>query len=239
VIPPLSDADPERAEQVNLGGTKNLVAAAASAATPPRMLFVSTFDVFGRTQDQPPPRRVGDPVVATNAYTAQKIECENVVRDSGLEWMIFRFADVPIIGFRAPHPIMFEIPLANRFEILHTEDAGRAIAAAVTCAEAWGRTLLVGGGPKCQVTYRDFLFGMLDIMGVGALPEAAFTTVQWPADWIDTTDSQQLLQYQHHSFNDILSEVRKLVGIRRVGIRAVRPIAKWVILRKSPYLHAR
>jgi nucleoside-diphosphate-sugar epimerase len=236
VIPPLTDVDPVRSEAVNLGGTRTVIEAARRQSVPPSMLFISTFDVFGRTQSQPPPRRVDDPISATNAYTAQKIACEELVRTSGLEWRIIRLADVPIIGFRKPHPIMFEIPLANRFEVLHTLDAGLAIGNAVTCEEAKGRVLLVGGGPKCQVTYRDFLFGMLDVMGIGPLPERAFGSTEWPSDWIDTDESERLLQYQRHTFDDIIDEVRRLVAYRRYAIRTVRPIAKWFILRTSPYM---
>jgi len=94
----------------------------------------------------------------------------------------------------------------------------------------------VGGGPSCQVTYRDYLEGMLDAMGVGTLPDRAFTSRSWPCDWIDSTDAQQLLDYQHHSFADIMEEVRHRTRAVRPWIRAVSPIARWFILRGSPYV---
>ncbi len=236
VIPPLTDVDPTLSEQVNVGGTRHVLEAAAKLSPPARVLFVSTFDLFGRTQDKQPPRRVTDPVVATDTYTAHKLQCEELVQGSGLDWSIVRFADVPIIGFRSLSPIMFELPLANRFEVLHSKDAGLALARSVTCDRVWGRVLLVGGGPSCQVTYRDFLEGMLDAMGLGTLPERAFTSRAWPCDWIDSTDAQQLLDYQHHSFADIMEEVRHRTRVARPWIRAVSPIARWFILRGSPYL---
>ena len=70
-------------------------------------------------QSKPPPRMIDDPLRATDPYTTHKIECEKLVRESGLGWCIFRFTDVPIIGLRDPHPIMFEIGLHNRIEALH------------------------------------------------------------------------------------------------------------------------
>lgn len=236
VIPPLTDIDPTLSEQVNVGGTRHVLEAAAKHSPPARVLFVSTFDLFGRTQDKPPPRRVSDPVVATDTYTAHKLQCEDSVQSSGLDWSIVRLADVPIIGFRSPSPIMFELPLANRFEVIHSKDAGLALARAVTCDQVWGRIVLLGGGPSCQVTYRDFLEGMLNAMGVGTLPDRAFTSRAWPCDWIDSTDAQQLLDYQHHSFADIMEEVRHRTRVARPWIRAVSPIARWFILRGSPYL---
>ena len=45
----------------------------------------STFDVHGFTLDKPPPRHVDDPLVATNPYTEHKIECEALIRESGLD----------------------------------------------------------------------------------------------------------------------------------------------------------
>ena len=236
VIPPLTDVDPTLSEQVNVGGTRQVLEAAATLSPPARVLFASTFDLFGRTQDKEPPRRVSDPVVATDSYSAHKLECEEMVRSSGVDWSIVRFSDVPIIGFRSPSPMMFELPLANRFEVLHTKDAGLALARAVTCDQVWSRVLLVGGGPSCQVTYRDFLEGMLHAMGVGPLPDEAFNSVAWPCDWIDSSDAQLLLDYQRHSFDDIMEEVRHQTRVVRPLIRVVRPIARWFILRGSPYL---
>ena len=57
VIPPLSVEQPELAEQVNVGGTRNLIEAAKAQARPPRFFLASSFDVFGYTADQPPPRQ--------------------------------------------------------------------------------------------------------------------------------------------------------------------------------------
>ncbi|HEX6682694.1 MAG TPA: NAD(P)-dependent oxidoreductase [Candidatus Limnocylindrales bacterium] len=147
LIPPAADEWPERARAVNVDGTANVIAACQEQSRPPRLLFTSTLDVHGVTVDNPPPRRVGDPVAATNLYTAHKIECERMVRESGLDWAIFRLADVPVLGPRAPHPIMFEIGLHNRIEAIHADDAGLAIANALdtpqagagSCSSAVGR----------------------------------------------------------------------------------------------------
>ncbi len=112
MIPPAADEHPERARATNVEVPPTVIAACQAQPDPPRLLFTSTFDVHGHTLDQPPPRHVDDPLVATDPYTANKIECEAMVRASGLDWSILRLADVPILGVRDPHPIMFEIGLA-------------------------------------------------------------------------------------------------------------------------------
>jgi len=239
LIPPGADERPDQARATNVDGTANVIAACLAQPTPPQLLFTSTFDVHGYTLDRPPPRHVDDPLVATNPYTAHKIECEAMIRESGLRWCIFRLADVPILGIRDPHPIMFEIGLDNRIESLHADDAGLAIANALETPAVWGRVLFVGGGASCQLTYRDYLTRLLAAMGVDPLPEEAFSTAVYATDWIDTEESQALLRYQRHTFDDIAEAVAASLGWRRRLASAAGPLARAAILRLSPYYRGR
>jgi nucleoside-diphosphate-sugar epimerase len=109
------------------------------------------------------------------AAVARAVECERMIRESGLTWAIFRLVDVPILDVRDPHPIMFEIGLDNRIGVLHADGAGLAIANALETPEVWGRVLFIGGGPSCQLTYREYLTRLLAAMGVQPLPEEAFS----------------------------------------------------------------
>ena len=236
MIPPASEDHPELARSINVDGTRNLLAAARSQSVPPRILFSSSFDVFGHTQDQPPPRKVSDAVQATDHYTEHKLACEEMVKTSGLQWTIFRFADIPPLGLRAPHPIMFRIPLATRFEVIHPYDAGLAVANGICSGEVWGKILLIGGGPGCQILYRDYLGRMLEMMGVGMLPERAFGHEPYSTDWLDTEESQRLLHYQRYTFDDIMQQLTRIVGYKRKLTALVRPLARWWILRMSPFL---
>jgi UDP-glucose 4-epimerase len=235
VIPPGADERPQYARQVNVDGTANVIAACRAQPEPPCLLFTSTFDVHGFTLDKPPPRHVDDPLVATNPYTEHKIECEALVRSSGLNWCIFRLADVPILGIREPHPIMFEIGLDNRIESLHADDAGLAIANALHTPEVWGRVLFVGGGPSCQLTYRQYLARLLAAMGVQPLPDSAFSTAVYATDWIDTEESEALLHYQRHTFDDIATAIAANLGWKRRLVPVAGPFARNALLRLSPY----
>jgi nucleoside-diphosphate-sugar epimerase len=235
LIPPASDEDPKRAEEVNVDGTRNVVAACKAQEKRPRLLFSSTFDVFGHTQDKKPPRTVDEPVQGSDPYTSHKVACEELVRASGLTWCIFRFSDVPIIGLRDPLPIMFEIGLHNRIEAMHPDDAALALASALKTPEAWGRVLLVGGGPTCQVTYRDYLTRLLTAMGVEMLPDEAFSKKDYLTDWIDSTEAQRLFGYQRHSFDQIVADVAACLGWKRMFVPLARPFVRRMILNLSPY----
>jgi len=235
VIPPTSNDDPAHARAVNVEGTRNVLGACASLPAKPRVLFASTFDVHGHTLKKPPPRQVTDPLIATDPYTEHKIAAEELVRTSGLPWCIFRFSDVPVLGLRDPHPIMFEIGLDNRIEALHADDAAVAIARALRTPEAWGRILFVGGGPSCQLTYREYLTRLLDAMGIGALPEEAFSKAEYATDWIDSSEAQKLLRYQRRSFDDIVADVAACLGWKRRLVPVAAPVVRRAILELSPY----
>ena len=235
MIPPGADEHPELARQTNVDGTRNVVEACQAQVDPPRLLFASTFDVHGHTLHKPPPRRVDDPLVATDPYTEHKIECERLVRESGLEFAIFRLADVPILGIRDPHPIMFEIGLDNRIESLHADDAGLAITNALETPEVWGRVLFIGGGPTCQLTYREYLTRLLAAMGVEPLPEEAFSDKVYATDWVDTAESEAWLHYQRHTFDDIAEAIAASLGWKRKLVPVAGPLARAAILKHSRY----
>lgn len=240
ILPPLADARPELARATNVDGTAAVIAACAAQPSPPRLLFTSSFNVHGYTLDRPPPRRVDDPLVATNVYAANKIEAEGLVRASGLSWCILRLADVPVLGVRRPPRIMFEINPDSRIETLHAHDAGLALATAIQTEPVWGRVHFIGGGPTCQVTYREYVRRILAAMGIDALPDSAFRAdAKYPTDWLDTVESQKLLQYQRHSFDDIVRAIADRAGWRRTVTSAVSPLARAALLSMSPYYRRR
>jgi nucleoside-diphosphate-sugar epimerase len=237
IIPPTSDEKPELAAAVNMDGTRNVIEAAKKLETPPRILFASTLDVFGQTQDQPPPRKVTDPIQATDEYSKHKIAGEEMVQASGLQWAIFRFADVPLLAPRDPHPIMFRIPLNTRIEVLHPLDAGLAVTNGIQ-SDIWGKIWLIGGGSTCQIHYRDYLNRVMNAMGIGELPEVAFSTEQYCTDWLDTEESQALLHYQRHTADEILGDMiqaSRPPAITRALMPLIRPLARQSILKLSPH----
>ncbi len=240
VIPPLCLEKPELARKVNVDGTANLIAAIKAQAPGAKLLFASSLDVFGKTAHLPPPRKLTDPVSASDVYTEHKLACEKLVQESGLTWAIFRYADVPPIALRSPVAIMFEIPVKQRIESLHPLDAGLVTAKAAMSDQTWGRIWLIGGGPRCQNTYGEYLSKFLGAMEMGGpLPESAFTTEPYCTDWLDTTESERVFQYQRHSFDDIVKDVAALLGWKRKFARLSQPVVREFMLSLSPYYRKR
>lgn len=131
---------------------------------------------------------------------------------------------------------MFNVPLGNRIEFVHRFDVSLAIANVLENDQAWGHTWLIGGRPRCQLYQRDIVRGVLEAVGVGMLPDDAFTTVPFPTDWLDTSESQRLLRFQRRTLQDYIQEVRAQVGISYHIVRILRPLIRRWLLKKSPNL---
>ncbi|MCO4770792.1 MAG: NAD(P)-dependent oxidoreductase [Deltaproteobacteria bacterium] len=240
LLPPMAEDAPELCRAVNVGGTQNIISACEASPVRPRLVHGSSGEVYGATRHLSPPRRLDDPRRSVNHYSASKIAAEEVVEDSQVDHVIVRFSAVPDISLASSHPLMFDFPADGRMELLHPADAAFAIANCLERDGVWGRkaVLPLAGGEHCRTTYGGFVNGMLETLGVGALPDGAFAREDYPSDWHDTTESQALLEYQRHSLDDIYSEVRGLLGWRRAFVPVARPFVRWSLLRKSPHLNA-
>ncbi len=240
IIPPASEANPQLAHEVNVGGTRNLLDGVAFSSSKPKFVYASSIATYGHCDGSGPPRSASDPQIATDNYTSHKIECEGLVKESGLPWTILRFGVVtPLTLDSNIDPIMFEIPLDQRIEFVHTRDIGLAVANAVTAASE-GKILLLGGGEDCRMYYRDFVKALLEAMGVGMLSESAFKQPTCPedyfhTDWMDSREAQEILQYQTRSFEQFLEDYRKLLGPSRYLVRLLKPLIRWRLLSQSPY----
>jgi UDP-glucose 4-epimerase len=243
IIPKLSTTGfesedyPDWAWEVNVGGTQNLLDAMQAQPRPPKLLFASSYHIYGRTQHLLPPRTVADRVEPLEHYAQHKVACEQMIRASGLNWAILRLAASLPIAMKLD-PGMFDVPLDNRMEYVHTRDVGLAFANAVSSPDVWGKVLLIGGGPPCQYLYREITEKVLDGLGIGPLPEGAFSSTPFPTDWLDTRESQRLLHYQRHTLDDYVQDMRSALGARRHLIRVLRPSVRYLLVKQSPYYRA-
>ncbi len=102
-----------------------------------------------------------------------------------------------------------------------------------------GKVLLIGGGPQCQFSYREFLTQALGAMGLPMLPDDCFGPEHFYTDFLDSAEAQALLQFQRSSFADYNAEVRALLGWRAMFLPLTRAFF-WRYLRGlSPYRRAR
>lgn len=248
VIPPLCYKNPALAHRVNVGATRNLVNAAAAQTNPPRFVQASSIAVYGPRN----PYRITElltaetPVNPYDIYGQHKVEAEQIVRESTLDWVILRLGGVLSVDLgslpMSTDMTYFEsvLPIDGRLQTVDVRDVAHAFAAATT-ADVVGRTLLIGGDDSHRQRQSDIASATAAAMGlVGGIPpgrpgdpdsdDAWFAT-----DWMDTATAQELLKHQHHSWPDMLAEISRDAGWKRYPLRLVAPLAREFLKRQSAY----
>ncbi len=229
-----SERVPDIAYKVNVGGTRNLIEAMKTAGTPRKIIFTSSIHVYGVTQNLTPPRRVDEPLNPVEHYSRHKVECEELIKASGLQWSIYRLAASMPIDLKI-NETLFEIPLDNRMEYVHTKDVGIALARGVHLTEIWNKILLIGGGPKCRYKYGEIVEKVLEGIGIGMFPKEAFSKQYFPTDWMDTEESERILRYQTRTIDDYVTDLKKALGFKIFFIKMFRPTIRYFLLKKSRY----
>lgn len=239
VVPPRFNYETlEFSQGVNVKGTKNIVKAIQKQTSSSALIFPSSVAVFGDVRDRGACILASDEPTNPNVddiYAQQKVEAESIVKNSNIDWSIFRFGFMPNVRSLKFDPMMFEVPLDTNMEIIHVKDAALAIVNALENKEIWGKVLHIAGGVSCRLTYKEFVGRMLEAMGIGQLPDQAFGDNDFHCAFFDTDYSQQLLNYQTKSIDDLIGEMKKNAGIVRILARMFRPIIKIYLLSKSPH----
>ncbi len=238
IIPPLADRLPNLAEAVNVGGTENILRAIHAQTVPPRIVFTSSISVYGDRRENPWIKVTDSLQPSTHdLYGKQKLRAETLVRKSGLEWCVFRLTYITSMDKLYMDPLMFEMPLETCIEICDTKDVGLALTNAVDSEEIWGKTLNIAGGDTCRTTFGEYLIKMLALFGLGknVLPADAFSTSPFHCGWLDTSESEKLLSFQRTTLDSYYAEVKNKAKFTRFFASLFRPIAKAVILGRSPY----
>ncbi|MCG3256109.1 MAG: NAD(P)-dependent oxidoreductase [Candidatus Heimdallarchaeota archaeon] len=241
ITPPLSERLPDYAFKVNVQGTRNIIEEVKKQKLSPRIIYVSSVTVYGPKHPDSPPITLETPVNPTDVYSKTKVEVEKVIETSGLPWIILRLTAVPALDLKSNIKLepLYSIPLEQKIEFLHTYDAGLAIARSVDIALV-NRYFIVGGGKNNQFRNKEFIGQYFKIIGLGKFPEniskIALSDDDWYYTcWMDTAESQSILNYQKHSFEDFLNEFKSGKRILIFFITLFRPLIKTVIKKKSPY----
>lgn len=248
IIPPLCFARRGLARRVNVDATAHLLRAAEKLPRAPRFVLASSIAVYGARN----PHKISDvltadtPVHPTDLYGAHKVEAEALVRAAALDWVILRLGGVltvDILGLMNSDNLYFEglLPIDNRITTVDVRDVARAFAAAAVAPAAVGQTLLVGGDESHRVRQGAIAPDMAGAMGlVGGLPtglkgDPDSDTAWMSTDWMDTTRAQEVLDFQRHSWPDLLVETAEKTGALRPLMRLVAPLSRRILERRSPY----
>ena len=209
ILPPVANEKHEMAKIVNVGGTRTIVELIKEKPERIPLIFTSSVAVFGATPDTTIPLSVEthtpDPI---EPYGITKLQAENVIRESGIDYAILRLTAVMYFSFEMSDlKRMFSIPLNNRIEFCHPDDLTVAVQNALNeFDDIKGNTLIVSGGPEQRMSYKEMVGSLLRVMGLPLPPARKFTREPYYLDWYDTSKSQKLLKFQRKSFSDYIKD---------------------------------
>ncbi len=240
IIPPLADQKPELARAINIGGTKALLKVCSCQHPAPRIVFASSVALYGDRLANPM-ISVADALAPNDTYSQTKLECEKAILESDLEWTILRLSYVVSSDWLPFSPMLFEVPPETHFEVIHTEDAGRAFAHAAILGGT-GRAFNIGGGPSCRTTYRAYLDRLMRCFGLGNatfLHDELFAKGNFHCGWFsDSQEAEDLLHFRSKSLEDYYSEVAwRMRFVRPLGSISGWAVKPW-IRSLSPYREA-
>jgi nucleoside-diphosphate-sugar epimerase len=248
VIPPAVYRSRELGRRVNVDATAALLRAAQATEHPPRFVLASSNAVYGsRNPHRHPDRlRADSPLWPADLYGAHKVEAENLLRASSLEWAILRLGGVisvepgamPFTG----DALFFEstLPTDGRIHTVDVRDVAAAFAAATT-ADVVGETLLIAGDDSHLHRQKEVGLalaaarGLSDVLPAGRPGDPDSDENWFVTDWLDTTRAQQALAFQHHTWPEMLAEMRAIVGWRRYPTSFVGPVVRQFLRRQAAY----
>ena len=247
IIPPVCYARPALARRVNVDATAFLIDAAKTLPAPPRFIQASSVAAYGARN----PHRITDVLTAdtllrpSDIYGAHKVEAEQLVRGSELDWVVLRLGGVLTAEPRFDidmDTIYFEasLPVDGRIQTVDVRDVARAFVAATT-APVLGETLLIGGDDSHRHVQGDLAPASAAAMGlVGGIPAGRKgnpeSDADWFAtDWMDTVRSVEALKFQRVSWPQLLAEMADRMSWRRYPVRFAAPLAHALLTRRSPY----
>lgn len=248
VIPPLIYRQAALGRRVNVDATVTLLRAAQSRPHPVRFIQASSNAVYGSRNPHRHPEllRPDSPMNPADLYGAHKAEAEGHIRSADLEWVILRLGGVMSVEPDAMpfsvDALYFEsaLPTDGRIHTVDVRDVARAFAAAVT-ADVAGETLLVAGDESHRLRQGEIgkalaaARGLVDVLPGGRPGDPDSDDAWFVTDWMDTVRAQQVLQFQHHSWPDMLTEMRATAGWRRYPMRMISPVARRFLKRRAAY----
>ena len=237
VIPPLADENPQLTYKVNVTGTKSVLEVLQRTSPNVFLLYSSSIAVYGD--------RVFTPIITLNDplnpsdrdfYGRTKIEAEELIKNSKLNWSIFRLA--AIMKNHKISKLMFHMPLNTQLEICTPKDAARAFVEAISHQKILNRRIYnLGGGESCRISYQLFLEKSFSLFGLGKLnfPVNTFAQRNFHCGIFKDGDIlEEILHFRTDSLNSYFNDTKKSISLfTKLAVRILRVFIKRSLLNQS------
>jgi UDP-glucose 4-epimerase len=203
IMPPLSEENNELANRINVDGTRNILKVLKPEIP---IVFASSVATYGV-----PAAKIVDidhPQKPIDFYGETKLQNEKDIIENNRPFVMLRISGVSVPAvLEIPRPWFFK---ANqRIEFVHLADAAESVASSVGNEAVTGKILQIAGGQTWKLTGQAYSRA---ICGAFDFPPDSATFQEQPAwaGWYDTDESQRLLKYQNHSFEDFIGQLKAL-----------------------------
>ncbi len=226
VVAPPAYRNPPMARKVNVEGTANLIAAANYLDTPPLFVEASSASVYGSRNPYTHAERLtaATPTNPVDFYGEDKVTAEKLVEASGLPHASLRLGGIispdSLKTAGADHDLLVRsFPYDNRIHAVDARDVALAFANAVDrAATIDGKVLLIGGNETYVLLQHEVTDDLTTAVGIGAVGTAGLLPGD-PADergwgltdWFDTTEAQELLDFQEHDWKETCAWVAEAI----------------------------
>lgn len=241
LIPPVADEKPTLAHQVNTVGTEKLIKILETNSPNAFFIYSSSISVYGDRIENPY-IKVTDKLNPSegDAYAKTKIEAENSIKNSKLDWAIFRLA--AIMGGHKMSKLMFHQPLNTSLEIATPEDTARAFVNAIEKkAELSKKIFNLGGGANCRITYDNFLAESFKIFGLGELtfPPKSFAEKNFHCGYYEDGDQlNDILRFRKDTLETYFEKEKSKVTTSKRYLISVfkKPIKNYLQRQSEPLI---
>jgi len=237
IIPPLADENPGLTYQVNVEGTKRIIDLLEKKSPRVFLLYSSSISVYGDRLSNPY-ITVSDPLQPSDGdvYARTKIEAEELIQNSKLDWSIFRLT--AIMKNHKISKLMFHMPLSTMLEICTPKNVAKAFVGAINRRDVLSRRIFnLGGGAECCITYEKFLEKSFILFGLGVLnfPPFSFARRNFHCGILKDGDVlENILHFRSDTLDTYFAETKRSISFfTRFGCTLFRVLIKKGLLRQS------
>jgi nucleoside-diphosphate-sugar epimerase len=203
IMPPMSEENKALANRINIEGTQSILKVLDPEIP---IIFASSVATYGV-----PMAEIVDidhPQKPIDFYGETKLQNEKDIIGNSRPFVMLRISGVSV-------PAVLEIPRPWFFtadqplEFVHLSDAANAVVNCVGNEAAMEKTLQIAGGQTWQLIGHEYSHA---ICAAFDFPPENATFQEQPGwtGWYDTNESQRLLQYQNHAFEDFIDQLKAL-----------------------------
>jgi len=247
VVAPISYTNSELARKVNVDATESLLLSLKQYELKAHFVFCSSYTVHGPCAPGQAEWSGDTPYNPADDYGHQKVASELLVKKYAASWSILRIGGVFDAEAIIPkHPsfraFSFMVPL-GQYE--HGVDVQDVVTALVNAARVTphNKILMLGGDVSWRKTALQIRTDMMQAMGFNPIINAYKTGLSddgcetwYYENWMNTTESQNILTFQNNNYADFLKKVRAKYWLLRWLGPILRPLVGALLAKDSPYI---